>query len=349
MLAQNKDITVNKLVLRALDIKTVNQSAIALQALNNVLKSISKTEEYIELVTRYEVKSQVKNLLQVALTKADKSLGKAAADLLFRLGGTNEILKIIKGNDTLQQNNILTAIGGVGSKVSIDMLQNIALSTTYKMPLRIQAAHKIGHSGSGENRVLEILKNKKVPATLIPAVVASVRGAWRMAVRTEAASYLPGNNKLITNKPNPTMPQLLALKVNVVDGEKIFSVTCTVCHQVNNTGYDFGPKLSEIGAKLPKEGLLEAIIHPSAGIGFGYDGWQVKLKDGSLLSGIIASKTTSEIDLKFPGGSHKLLKTSEVESLTKMKESMMPEGLGANMSTQDMANLLGYLEGLKKK
>lgn len=114
-------------------------------------------------------------------------------------------------------------------------------------------------------------------------------------------------------------------------------------------GYDFGPKLSEIGSKLPKEGLLEAIVHPSAGIGFGYEGWQLTMKDGSTLAGIIASKTETDIDLKFPGGTHKQLKTSDVQTLTKMKQSMMPEGLYASMSTQDVANLLDYLGGLKKK
>ena len=94
---------------------------------------------------------------------------------------------------------------------------------------------------------------------------------------------------------------------------------------------------------------LEAIVHPSAGIGFGYEGWNITMKDGTKLSGIIASKTETDMELKFPGGSHKSIKTSEVQTLTKMKQSMMPEGLYANINLQDVANLLDYLSGLKKK
>jgi putative heme-binding domain-containing protein len=184
---------------------------------------------------------------------------------------------------------------------------------------------------------------------LIPEVVASVSGAWRGSVRTEAASYLPNDVKAIATKPAPTMPQLLALKPNAEEGKKIFTATCNVCHQVNNVGYDFGPKLSEIGSKLPKEGLLDAIVHPSAGIGFGYEGWELKMKDGSTLSGILASKTETDIDIKFPGGTHRQIKTSDVLSKTEMKQSMMTEGLYNTMSAQDLANLLEYLEGLKKK
>ena len=343
------DMALNKLVLHALDIKTVTQSPVAKKALDIVLQSVNGTNEYIELVSRYAVKSQNKNLLQLAINKPYESVGKNAAGLLFHLGGSQLTWKVINGKDTAQQNNLLGALAGVGSKESIDMLQTIALSKKYELLLRKLAARKIGNSGSGEDRVLVILKSKKLPAELIPDVVASVSGAWRGSIRTKAASYLPDNGKSTTSKPAPTMPQLLALKANGEEGKKIFTATCNVCHQVNNVGYDFGPKLSEIGSKLPKEGLLESIVHPSAGIGFGYEGWELKMKDGATLSGILASKTETDIDIKFPGGTHRQLKTSDVLSLTQMKQSMMTDGLYNNMSAQDMANLLEYLEGLKKK
>ncbi len=145
------------------------------------------------------------------------------------------------------------------------------------------------------------------------------------------------------------MKDLTALNPNADAGSKIFVSTCSTCHQVNSVGNDFGPKLSEIGSKLPKEGLLEAIEHPSAGISYGFEGWTIKMKDGSTVSGIIASKTETDIDLKMPGGNRKQLKTADVLALTQMKESMMPEGLYQTMSPQDLANLLEYLEGLKKK
>jgi putative membrane-bound dehydrogenase-like protein len=343
------DVALNKLVLHALDVKTVTNSPIAKAALTAVLQSVNGTDEYIELTSRYAVKSENKNLLQLAISKPHESVGGNAAGLLFRLGGNALLWEVINGKDTAQQYNLLSAVAHVGSKESIDMLQTIALSNKYPMPLRKQAAHKIGNSGSGEDRVLAILKAKKVPAELIPEVVASVSGAWRGSVRTEAASYLPNDVKSIETKPAPTMAQLLALKADAEEGKKIFAATCNVCHQVNNVGYDFGPKLSEIGSKLPKEGLLEAIVHPSAGIGFGYEGWELKMKDGSTLSGILASKTETDIDIKFPGGAHRQIKTSDVQSKTEMKQSMMTEGLYSTMSTQDLANLLDYLSGLKKK
>jgi putative membrane-bound dehydrogenase-like protein len=343
------DVALNKLVLHALDIKTVTKSPVGQKALAQVLQSVNGTDEYIELVSRYEVKSQNENLLQLAISKPDEAVGKDAAGLLFKLGGSKLIWKVVNGKDTTQQNNLLAALAGVGTKESIDLLQTIALSDKYEMPLRKQAAHKIGNSWSGEERVLNILKNKKVPAELIPDVVASVSGAWRGAIRSEAAAYLPNDGKNAGMKPAPALNELLALTASAGDGKKIFTATCAVCHQVNNSGYDFGPKLGEIGSKLPKEALLESIVHPSAGIGFGYEGWEMKMKDGSALSGILASKTETDIDIKFPGGARKQIKTADLQSLTQMKQSMMTEGLYNGMSAQDLANLLEYLSGLKKK
>ena len=72
------------------------------------------------------------------------------------------------------------------------------------------------------------------------------------------------------------------------------------------------------------------------------------MKDGSKTSGIIASKTESDIELKFPGGNKQSIKAGDVASRKQLKESMMPDGLEQAMTTQDLADLLEYLDKLKK-
>jgi putative heme-binding domain-containing protein len=345
---ESRDTSLNKLVLHHLDVKTVKGSMVAQNALNDLLKSAAGTSEYIDLVRRYELKSENKNLLELAINKGNQSIGRNAAGLLVKFGGTRLIWKVINGKDSARSNALITSLSRAGSKESVDILQAITLSKKYPTELRRQAASKIGKSGDGEKRVLELLKNKKVPEQLIPDVVASVQGAWQKSVRNEALSYLP-NASIRAAKKVPTMPELLALKANAANGKAVFMNNCAVCHQVNKEGFDFGPNLTEIGSKYPKDGLLKQIVYPSAGISFNSEGWELKLKDGSTLTGIIASKTETDIDLKLPGGARQPIKTSDVKSIKQLKVSMMPEGLHENMSTQDMANLLAYLESLKKK
>ena len=196
MIEDNTDDTaVHKLVLHALDIQTVKNSPVAQHALKNVLLSVYGTDEYNELVERYEVKTENENLLKLSLTRPNKSIGRNAAGLLLKLGGGHLAWNVLNGNNEAQKDSLLIALARVGSKSAIDIIQTVALSPKYSMPLRKNAARKIGNSWSGEERVLEILKAKKVPAELIPDVVASVSGAWRGSIRSEASGYLPDAQK----------------------------------------------------------------------------------------------------------------------------------------------------------
>ena len=230
------------------------------------------------MVKRYVIKSESNNLLQLAISKKDEDIGKKSAGLLLSFGGSKLVWPILNGKDTAQLKSLLTSISRVGSKESIDILQTIALSNQYEKNIRKTAASKIGKSWDGEERVLTILKNKKVPQDLIPDVVSSVSGAWRGSVRAEAESYLP-NHMAATASAMPTLANINALKGDAVNGKTIYINTCAVCHKVNAEGNDFGPKLSEIGSKYPKEGLLNTILHPSEGISFGFEGWTLKLKE----------------------------------------------------------------------
>lgn len=341
------DTSLNKLLFHHLDIKTVRQSESAKNELANLLKSAYGSPEYMELVNRYELKTQNKELLQLSIDKFEEGMGRNAARLLLKFGGAPLAWNIINGKDSMQTRALLTSIARVGSRESIEMMQKIVLSGSFPMQVRKLAAARIGNSGDGEDVVLALLKNKKVPEALIPDVVASVQGAWRKSVRTDAAAFLP-NATAEAAKKVPVINELLALKPDVVNGKRVFTNSCALCHQVSKAGFDFGPNLTEIGSKYPKEGLLESIVYPSKGISFGYEGNELKMKDGSTLTGIIVSKTETDIILKFPGGSRQNIKTGDVKSVAQLKASMMPEGLYQNMSAQDIADLLEYLETAKK-
>lgn len=348
---QAQDIAFNKLALHALDLASVQRAPIAQAALKIVLDSVKGTAEFVELAAQYSVTSAQPHLLELALQHPDEDLGVAAAGLLLKLGGKAAVKPILEryDQDTAAAKHLLEAIARVGSGPAVDLVQDLALGSGYPEALRKLAAAKIGWTGTGEQRVLALLRQHKVPQELIPDVVTSVDGAWMQSVKDEAASYLPAGAITVANtRKAPTMASIGTLTPDLAKGKTIFSNSCSTCHKAGTTGFDFGPNLSEIGTKLPKEALLEAIIHPSAGIGFGYEGWTIRLKDGSAFSAIIVSKTETDLEVKFPGGSRKQYKTREIASMEQMKKSMMTEGLYAHLSDQDMADLLGFLSALRK-
>jgi putative heme-binding domain-containing protein len=187
-----------------------------------------------------------------------------------------------------------------------------------------------------------------VPAAFIPGVVESVSRTWRKAIRMEANSYLGASAEGSKTK-HPPLNELVALKGNAKEGIKSFINQCSMCHQIDQNGIDFGPKLSEIGSKLSKDGLYLSILHPNAGIGFGYETYEIKTKSGDTYQGIVISKTETDVILKIPGGAIQNFKTSTLASVKQMPESLMPEGLADQMSTDELSNLIEYLTTLKKK
>lgn len=351
MIAGNKsaDQSFNKLVLHHLDAATVAHSAIARQALEEVLKSVSGSSEYIDLVRQYNLKSEKNNLFALAVKKPDAGEGRDAADLLLKFNGLPLIQQAAKGKDTAMAVAIIQSLGKVGSRESIDFIQSVVLSSAYSKTVRKEAAEMLGKSQSGEDRVIALLSKKKVPESLMEPMVNSLKGAWRKSVYQEALSYLPGTSKTLADSKAPALSEIKALQANAQKGKTVFAGSCMLCHQVNGEGSDVGPKLSEIGSKLPLEGLYDAVVNPSAGISFGYENTKLDMKDGSSLTGIISSKTETEIELKYPGGSTQKVKMADVKKITELRESLMPASLYQTMSKQELADLLAYLLSLQKK
>jgi putative membrane-bound dehydrogenase-like protein len=337
---------INELILRHLDPAFVKQSPEALAGLKKLLDATYGTPAYIELVTRYELQSENNRLLELALSKPSASLGRQAGQQLLKQGGAPLVWSTIKGQDASRAEGMLASIKGAGTRESLEILQSVALDTKYPVKLRSEAIRNLGGTQNGEDQVLLLLKENKISGELKTAAVQGISGAWRKSVKMEAAKYLSESGAAA--KKHPGLKELVGMKGNAAKGKEVFAMYCSVCHQVNGQGMDFGPKLSEIGGKLPKEALYAAIFEPSAGIGFGYEGFEVNFKDGSTVAGVISSKTETDLLMKFPGGSTKEYKMTQVKSIRQMKDSMMPAGLEDAMTTDELVNLVTYMSSLKK-
>jgi putative heme-binding domain-containing protein len=241
---------------------------------------------------------------------------------------------------------LLESIRRSGGTVQLGYLESIAFNHKRNDVMRRQATEWIGNSWNGEERILKLLKSKQIEPRFIPAAVQGVSRAWRMSIRMEAAAYL-GNADPAATQKIPAIADLLKLQGDTIKGVALFNQYCANCHQVNGKGIDYGPKLSQIGAKLSPEGQFLAILHPGAGISFGYEGWEIKFKNGDKMTGLIASQTETELVLKMPDGSLKTLQQKEITQRKQRAESMMPSGFHQVMPAQELADLVAYLKRLK--
>jgi putative heme-binding domain-containing protein len=84
---------------------------------------------------------------------------------------------------------------------------------------------------------------------------------------------------------------------------------------------------------------------PEHEIAPGFAAYSVETKDGRALFGIITSETAESLTLRQPGGGEENILRSNVAKVEASPLSLMPPGLEAAMSQQELADLLGYLKG----
>ena len=349
MIADNKkdDPQLNTLLLHALDPKDVKNSPVAEKALKNVLAKVYGTPAYLQLVSQYQIKSESPGILQLAIDKSKENVGTDAVQLYMQLGNTPRLISLLKSKDTARSVKLIEPLANIGEGKAIDILQSAIISNVYPASVRMAAAADISKSWNGNGRALDLLKSGTIPENMKVALIAGMKNGMREDLYEKALAFMPGAQKKESETKNITANEILAVKAVGLDGRRVFRQNCMICHSVKGEGKDFGPKLTEIGDKLPKEALFEAITNPSKSIGFGYETSEIKMKDGTTIQGIIASKTENQIDVKLPGGIVQNIKRSDVKSVNTLSRSMMPD-LHEGMSKQELADLIEYLSTLKK-
>jgi putative heme-binding domain-containing protein len=206
----------------------------------------------------------------------------------------------------------------------------------------------MGNSQAGQQRLLSLVQAARLPAELKPAA-GGVLFSASAAIRDSAAKHLtPPASTTLDGKTLPSLMTLATRSGDAVAGRAVFQRTCTSCHVAAGAGVEFGPPLTEIGDKLPKSGLYVAILDPSAGISFGYEGYNVRTKDGQQLVGIISSETNDEIVMKLVGGVERRVPKASVTERRRMDVSLMPPGLERTMTEADLVHLVEYLASLRR-
>jgi putative heme-binding domain-containing protein len=257
---------------------------------------------------------------------------------------------------SLNSTNIASAVklaevlGNAGENQIVPLLEPIVADPKRDVTLRRQAVRSLAKNQEGASALLRLVKSDKLAPDLRFIAGSELNRARWPAIQAEAAQLLPlpqGQN----SQELPPVSELVKRMGDPVKGAEVFrrdTVACIKCHQVNSEGVDFGPALSEIGTKLGKDALYEAILDPSAGISFGYEAWQIELKNGDEAFGLIASDTADEVAVKAQTGIVTKYKKSEIVRKNQQKLSIMPAGLQQAMSIQDLVDLVEYLSSLKK-
>ena len=132
-------------------------------------------------------------------------------------------------------------------------------------------------------------------------------------------------------------------------GEAIYrraALQCQVCHAIGGAGGVVGPDLISIGASAPVDYLVESLLEPSKKIKEGYHTALLTTRDGTNHVGAIVRESDDEVVLRDPAGQERKLARRDVTSRTMSPVSLMPAGLTASLSGDELADLVRFLSEL---
>jgi putative membrane-bound dehydrogenase-like protein len=160
--------------------------------------------------------------------------------------------------------------------------------------------------------------------------------------RTALASVIPPSRAEVTAK----FATAVTMTGDAVRGKTHYSGRCMICHRAGGEGMELGPDLITVKSK-GRDALLTAILDPHKEVAPQFIAYDVNTRDGNAYSGMIVRDDATSVSLKIMGGAEVNVPRSNIKGSSSSGKSLMPEGLEAGMTVQDMADLLTFIEELK--
>ncbi len=125
-------------------------------------------------------------------------------------------------------------------------------------------------------------------------------------------------------------------------GKPLVASLCLGCHSLAGEGIGFGPPLDGSGDR-DIDGLIAAILDPDQAAENVFRLYRITTKDGKTLEGFKASESATALTLQYMGGNTQDVPIDDIASAGYIDgRSVMPP-LAANLSDEQVADLIAYL------
>ncbi len=124
-------------------------------------------------------------------------------------------------------------------------------------------------------------------------------------------------------------------------GRALFARDCAGCHVLFGAGRKLGPDLTGSNRRN-LDYLLENVVDPGASVGSDFRAVAVVLADGRALTGVVSGSDERTLTLQTAQDTV-VIDRREIAEQTVQATSLMPDGLLAKLSPEDVRDLVAYL------
>jgi putative heme-binding domain-containing protein len=216
---------------------------------------------------------------------------------------------------------------------------------------RVETIDKLLASPNSALLLVHVMETEPLSPALQEQIVNTANNHADVQIRDLFERFVPAEKRVKRLGSAFDVAGLLAVPGDVERGRALFAANtvavCKNCHRVGEQGGMVGPELTHIGKKYDRAAMLENIVDPSKTIDPKYASYVVQTSNGKSYLGILVDKTGSEIVLRDAQDKRISIPVGDVEQLIKQSRSLMPEQLLRDMTAQQAADLLAYLQSLK--
>ena len=152
--------------------------------------------------------------------------------------------------------------------------------------------------------------------------------------------------EVVVPPPPSDLPQLSIDEIARLTGDaargRNTATRCLTCHSIEGKGAELGPALDGWGRGKSADVIAKALVQPSAEIAHGYDGTEIKTKDGLTIQGVLI-KEGDPLMMRSMGGITQIIPADRVASRRRLPGSLMMSAAQQGLTAQDVADLVAFL------
>jgi putative heme-binding domain-containing protein len=126
-------------------------------------------------------------------------------------------------------------------------------------------------------------------------------------------------------------------------GRIVYDELCVKCHVAGGRGHRVGPDVTGV-AHRSVEDLLSNILDPNMAMNPGFIASTIETRDGEAQTGLIENESTEAITLLQAEGKRVVIPRRDVLRIESGGQSLMPEGLEAGKTPQQLRDLIAFLQ-----
>lgn len=238
----------------------------------------------------------------------------------------------------------LASISALGSFNSTEAIQGIIKQwSDLSLPARGAAAELFMKRTEHQTALLTALESGAIkPHELSAAQINRLREQKNPDLKARAEKLFAQSNMPKRDDVIKAFESALKLKGDAAKGKQIYTERCVSCHRAEGEGHALGPDIVTVKT-TGREKLLVNILDPNREVPPQFLSYAIDTKDGESYTGLIGNESPNNVTLRMAFGQETTVARSNILKMNSNGQSLMPEGLEAGLTPQDLANLLEFI------